>query len=163
MGQFMDGRRRGAVGHETGLCEAIVATALRCAAGRRVVGVRVRIGGHPLNPRVVHEDFRLASAGTPAAGAAIDLVIEPLASRCRACGFVTPATDPLAMVACTRCESLDIEAVGDDRPVLESISFARPTDDHAKLRDRAVKAGRWARRMAHRRPTRARNRPRSRG
>ncbi|HEX6469154.1 MAG TPA: hydrogenase/urease maturation nickel metallochaperone HypA [Streptosporangiaceae bacterium] len=109
--------------HESALCDAIVEAALRRAAGRQVVGVRVRIAGHPVNHRVIDEDFRLAAAGTRAADAAIDLVVEPLASRCRACGFVTPATDALAMVACTWCESLDIEAVGDDRPVLESVTF----------------------------------------
>lgn len=112
--------------HELALCDAIVEAALGRAGGRQVVGVRVRFGGRPMNPHVIDQDFRRAAAGTAAADAYIDLVFDPLSARCRSCGFVTPATDPLAMVACSRCESLDIEALGDDRIVLESVTVATP-------------------------------------
>ncbi|MBM0237276.1 hypothetical protein JNW88_09080 [Micromonospora sp. ATA32] len=55
--------------HETGLSEAIVAAAVRRAAGRRVTGLRVRIGGHPVDPEVVAQGIQLAAAGTIAADA----------------------------------------------------------------------------------------------
>jgi hydrogenase nickel incorporation protein HypA/HybF len=111
--------------HEMGLCEAIVEATLRRADGRQVSGVRVRVAGHPVDQAVIDQGFRMAAAGTQAEHAAIDLVVEPLAARCRACGYKTSGTEPLAMVACSRCESLDIEAVGEERVVLESITFAR--------------------------------------
>lgn len=114
--------------HETGLCEAIVAAALRRAGGRPVAGVRVRVGGHPVDPRVIDQGFRIAAAGTEAAGAEVDVVLEPLSARCRTCGRDSPATDPLALMACTRCGGLDIEAVGEDRVVLESITYEAPGD-----------------------------------
>jgi hydrogenase nickel incorporation protein HypA/HybF len=107
-----------------GLCEAIVEAALRCANGRRVSDVRVRVTGHPVDQDVIDQGFRMAAAGTQAEHAAVDLVVEPLSARCRACDYKTSDTDPLAMVACSRCESLDIEMVGEERVVLESITFA---------------------------------------
>jgi len=50
--------------HESGLSEAIVGAALRRGAGRRVTAVRVRVGGHPVDPEVVTMGFQLAATGT---------------------------------------------------------------------------------------------------
>ena len=108
--------------HETGLSEAIVAAAVRRAAGRRVTGLRVRIGGHPVDRDVVTQGIQLAAAGTVAADTAVDLVLEPMTVACHECGRSGPIDDHLAMVACPRCGGVDIDVTGDDDVVLESIT-----------------------------------------
>ena len=117
--------------HEMGLCEGIVEAALRRADGRRVTAVRVRVGGHPVDPDVVDQGFRLAAAGTLAEEASLDLVQEPMRLRCRRCRRDAPVEDHLAMVACPRCGALDIELTGDDRVLLESITVDAPREGAA--------------------------------
>jgi hydrogenase nickel incorporation protein HypA/HybF len=108
--------------HELGLCDAVVAAALRRAGERRVTAMRVRIGGHPVDPDVVRQGIALVAAGTAADGVDIDLVLEPMHVRCPGCGD-SPVLDHLAMVACPRCGGIDIELIGDERVVLESIEL----------------------------------------
>lgn len=112
--------------HEMGVCDAIVDAALCRARGRRVTGMRVRVYGHPVDPDVIDQGFRLAAAGTVAEGASIRLVMRPPAVRCRDCGGLTEAADALSLVACPRCGGVDVEAAGDEEVVLESIAFAAP-------------------------------------
>jgi hydrogenase nickel incorporation protein HypA/HybF len=108
--------------HELGLCEAIVAATVRRAAGRRVTGVRVRIGGHAVDPDVMAQGIQLAAAGTVAENVAVDLVLEPMRFSCRDCGRVGPIEDHLGMVACSRCGGIDIDVTGTDDVRLESIT-----------------------------------------
>ncbi|MFR9775705.1 hydrogenase/urease maturation nickel metallochaperone HypA [Micromonospora sp. MS34] len=110
--------------HETGLCEAIVAAAVRRAAGRRVTGLRVRIGGHPVDPDVVAQGIQLAATGTVAADTTVDLVLEPMTVACHECGRSGPVDDHVALVACPGCGGVDIEVTGSDDVVLESITVA---------------------------------------
>ncbi|MBC9713930.1 hydrogenase maturation nickel metallochaperone HypA [Streptomyces sp. TRM66268-LWL] len=61
--------------HETGLCEAILDAVERRAKGRRVTGVKVRIGTlHAVSAPALAQSFELVSAGSVADGAVIDLV-----------------------------------------------------------------------------------------
>jgi hydrogenase nickel incorporation protein HypA/HybF len=106
------------------MCEAIVGATLRRAAGRRVTGIRVRIGGHAVDRDVVTQGIQLAAAGTPAADLAVDLLLEPMSVRCGNCGRTAPVTDHLAMVACPACGGVDVELTGSDEVVLESITYA---------------------------------------
>ncbi len=108
--------------HELGLCEAIVAATVRRAAGRRVTGVRVRIGGHAIDADVVAQGIQLAAAGTVAQDVAVELVLEPMRMTCHGCGRVGPIEDHLGMVACTRCGGIDIDVTGTDDVRLESIT-----------------------------------------
>jgi hydrogenase nickel incorporation protein HypA/HybF len=108
--------------HETGLSEAIVAAALRRAAGRRLTELRVRIGGHLSDPDVITQGIQLAAAGTVAADAAVDLILEPMTMACRDCGRSGPIEDHLMMAACPGCGGVDINVTGDDDIVLESIT-----------------------------------------
>jgi hydrogenase nickel incorporation protein HypA/HybF len=117
---------RGDPVHEMGMCEGIVEATLRRAKGRRVTSVRVRVGGHPVDAAVVEQGFALAAFGTVAEGAALDLVMEPMTLRCGRCGHAAPVEGHQAMVACPRCSGIDIELIGDDQVVLESISVEAP-------------------------------------
>lgn len=110
--------------HEMGVCDAIVDAAVRRARGRRVTGVRVRLTGHPVDPGVIDQGFRLAAAGTAVEGASVELVVRPPQVRCRDCGGRTDAADAASLVACPRCGGVDVEATGGDELVLESITFA---------------------------------------
>jgi len=120
--------------HELGLCEGIVEAAARRAAGRPVRGLRVRIGGHPVDPGVVRQGIEVAAIGTVVEGAALDLVMEPLVGRCRDCGAGAPADNAAAMSACARCGGVDIEMTGSEHVVLESISVAATGQPAARTR-----------------------------
>ena len=123
--------------HEMGMCEAIVAATLRRAAGRRVTTLRVRVGGHAVDPDVVTQGIQLAAAGTVAENADIDLVLLPMSMVCGNCGHAGAIADHLAMVACPACGGLDIEVAGEEDVVLESITLAASdVDDGSYLGSR---------------------------
>ena len=106
--------------HELGLCEGVLAAVERRAAGRRVTRVRVRVGAqHRVVPSAFDQSFALVAQGTVADGAAVDLVVGPVAVRCLDCGHAAEATDPLA--ACPACGGLDLETEGGDELILEAI------------------------------------------
>lgn len=109
--------------HEMGLSEAIVQATLRRARGRPVESVRVRIGGHPVDPGVIDQGFRLAAMGTVAADARLDVVAESPVVHCNGCGRDSAAHDALAMVACPACGGVDVEARGGEEVILEWISL----------------------------------------
>jgi len=107
-----------------GMCEAIVAATVRRAAGRRVTGLRVHVGGHPVDRDVVTQGIQLAATGTVAQDAAVDLVLEPMAVHCHGCARTGPVEDHVSLVACPRCGDVDIEITGTDEVRLESITVA---------------------------------------
>jgi hydrogenase nickel incorporation protein HypA/HybF len=109
--------------HELGLCDAIVAAVLRQAGGREVSAVRVRVGGHPVDPAVIDQGFRLAALGTCAERARLEVVVDPMTVQCRSCGASTPATDALALVACPRCGGVNVEVTGGETVLLESMTL----------------------------------------
>lgn len=109
--------------HETGLCQAVVDATLRRAAGRRVTRIRVRIGGHLVDPEVITQGIQVAAAGTDADGTAVDLVLDPMAVRCRDCGRTGDVRDHLDLVACPACGGVDVEVTGTDDVVLESLTL----------------------------------------
>lgn len=107
--------------HELGICEDILGAVERRAAGRRVTGVRVRIGaGHRVSEPALAQAFAQAAAGTIASGARIDLVPVPMRFRCRTCGAKGETDDPFN--PCSACGAVDIDVSGGDELLLESIS-----------------------------------------
>lgn len=107
-----------------GMCEAIVTATVRRAAGRRVTGLRVHVGGHAVDRDVVTQGIQLAATGTVAQDAAVDLVLEPMSVRCNGCGRAGAVEDHVSLVACPRCGDVDIEVTGTDEVRLESITLA---------------------------------------
>lgn len=110
--------------HELGLCEGIVEAAARRAGDRQVRSLRVRIGGHPVDPGAIRQGVEVAALGTVVEGALLDLVMESLVAHCRDCGHDAPADGATAMTACARCGGVDIEMTGSEQVILESISVA---------------------------------------
>jgi len=61
--------------HEVGLCEGIVDAALRRAAGRRPVRVRVRVGGHHAADReALEQAFQVLTMETELVDATLEVV-----------------------------------------------------------------------------------------
>jgi hydrogenase nickel incorporation protein HypA/HybF len=117
--------------HEMAMCDAIVAAAVRRAAGRRLTGMRVRIGGHAVDRDVIAQGIQLAASGTSAEGAEVDLIICPMSMSCGDCGHTGLVTDHVTMVACPACGGLDVEVTGNEDVLLESITVA--TDDAQQM------------------------------
>lgn len=110
------------------MCEAILDAVERRAAGRSVAGVRLRIGAlHQVVPSALDQAFSLASAGTVAEGADVDLVVTPAVVTCRSCEARTESAAPYA--GCARCGSPDVEIHGGDELVLESIRVTEAREE----------------------------------
>ena len=120
--------------HELGLCDAIVAAAVRRARGRQVASMRVRVTGHPVDPEFVRQALQLAAAGTVAEGASVELAAEPVTVHCRDCGARTPAYDALALAACPACGGVDVAVPEGGDVTIESISFGTPERGSAPKR-----------------------------
>jgi hydrogenase nickel incorporation protein HypA/HybF len=100
------------------------------AAGRRVTGVRIRIGAlHRVFDEAFDQAFSLMSEGTVAAGAEIDLVVVPVQATCRGCGKVTVSQDQV--VVCPQCGSMELDRQGGDELILESLVLEGPVGSEA--------------------------------
>jgi hydrogenase nickel incorporation protein HypA/HybF len=108
--------------HELGMCEDIIHAIDMRAEGRRVEAVGVRAG---VLLRVVDEafaqSFEMASGGTVAQGAEVELTIVPAAARC-SCGTAFEAEE--AFPACPTCAGSDVEVTGGDELILEWLRYA---------------------------------------
>lgn len=109
--------------HELGMCEALMDSVQRRAAGRPVRRVRVRVGAqHRVVASSMDQAFSLASAGTVADGAAVDLVTVPVHVTCRTCGVEASSDDPLAV--CPACGATEVELQGGDEFMLEALELS---------------------------------------
>jgi hydrogenase nickel incorporation protein HypA/HybF len=109
--------------HEIGLCEGVVETVLRRAAGRPVQRIRLRAGvKHAIVPESMSQAFTMVAAGTEAATAAVDLVTVPARLTCDECGTQADTVDLLA--PCPSCGGDRVRLAGGDELVLESIEYA---------------------------------------
>lgn len=108
--------------HELGLCSSIVEAVSKRAGERPVAQVRVRVGRlHHVHPDAFDQSFAFAAMGTVAEAAAAELVLVPVRARCGGCGGEFESDD--VPLACPRCASVEIELLGGDELVLESIEY----------------------------------------
>ena len=109
--------------HEFGMCEAIVEAVERRAQGRRVTGVKLRVGTlHRVVEPAMDQAFAAAAVGTVAENATVELVVLPVQVTCRECGAQSASDDHLAV--CATCGSADVALNGGDELMLESIKVA---------------------------------------
>jgi hydrogenase nickel incorporation protein HypA/HybF len=113
--------------HEIGLAEAILEAVEKRADGRPVRRAKVRAGAllRVVEP-AMDQAFQLVTEGTIAEGAAIELVVTPARMNCRSCGHTAGTLDPLAV--CPACGGGDVDLVGGDELMLESIEIAEARD-----------------------------------
>lgn len=112
--------------HEFGLCESILESVERRAAGRRVARVRVRIGTlHRVVGPALDQAFGFVSAGTVAEDAAVDLVVVPVRATCQSCAHEVESQDVVAV--CPACSATELEMTAGDELILESLEIAVPT------------------------------------
>lgn len=111
--------------HELGLCTAIVDAVEQRAGERPVARVRVHVGRlHHVHPEAFDQSFAIAAMGTVADGAAAELVLLPVRARCQSCTHAW-STDELPST-CPTCGMVDVELVGGDELLLESIEYRAP-------------------------------------
>lgn len=108
--------------HELGLCTAIVDAVEKRAGDREVAHVRVQVGRlHHVHPEAFEQSFAVAAMGGVAGDASAELVLLPVRSRCGTCG-ATAEGDEIPL-ACAACGGVDVELIGGDELLLESIEY----------------------------------------
>ena len=108
--------------HELGLCSSIVDAIERRAGDRPVAWVRVQVGRpHHVHPEAFDQSFAVAALGTVAQDAAAELVLVPVRCHCAAWGTTWNGED--VPVTCPSCGGVEIELVGGDELMLESIEY----------------------------------------
>jgi hydrogenase nickel incorporation protein HypA/HybF len=111
--------------HELGLCASIVDAIERRAGDRPVARVRIRVGRlHHVHPEAFDQSFAVAAMGSVAEDAVAELVLLPVSVRCSSCGKTTEG-DELPS-ACAKCSGVDLEVVGGDELILESLEYREP-------------------------------------
>jgi hydrogenase nickel incorporation protein HypA/HybF len=108
--------------HELGLCTSIVNAVEKRAGERSVAQVRVGVGRlNHVHPDAFAQSFALAAMGTVVEDADAELVMLPVVAHCVACGRTWEGEE--MPVGCSTCGSVDIDLVGGDELVLESIEY----------------------------------------
>lgn len=108
--------------HELGLCTSIVDAIERRAGERPVTHVRVRVGKlHHVHPEAFEQSFMIAAMGTVAQDAAAELILLPVRAGCSSCDASWDCDE--VPVVCPACGSMEIELLGGEELMLESIEY----------------------------------------
>ena len=95
--------------HEMAITQSVVDAVCDHAAGRRVQSVKVEVGALcAVVPDAMQFCFELATEGTVADGARLDLDVRPGAARCRSCGEHFELPD---LILLCPCGSADVEVL----------------------------------------------------
>ncbi|MGV0792570.1 hydrogenase maturation nickel metallochaperone HypA/HybF [Mycolicibacterium sp. XJ1819] len=95
--------------HEMAITQSVVDAVCEHAAGRRVHSVRVEVGTLcAVVPDAMRFCFELATEGTVADGARLDLAVQPATAHCRSCGTAFALPDPILLCP---CGSADVEVL----------------------------------------------------
>lgn len=103
--------------HEMALTQSVVEAVCEHAAGRRVASVKLEVGALcAVVPDAMTFCFDLATEGTVAAGARLDIDMRPGTARCRTCGAEFELPD---LILLCPCGSADVEVLaGRDLKIL---------------------------------------------
>jgi hydrogenase nickel incorporation protein HypA/HybF len=95
--------------HEMAITQSVVDAVCEHAAGRRVHSVKLEVGALcAVVPDSMQFCFELATQGTLADGARLDLDVQPGAARCRTCGSQFDLPD---LILLCQCGSADVEVL----------------------------------------------------
>lgn len=111
--------------HELAIAQSIVQIATAHAGRRRVTKVWVRVGHlRQVVASALEFSFELATEGTPAAGASLEIEPVPAAGICRRCGRESELFEfPLR---CLSCGAVDLEITGGEELLVESLELEEP-------------------------------------
>jgi hydrogenase nickel incorporation protein HypA/HybF len=103
--------------HEMALTQSLVEAVCEHAAGRRVHSVKLEVGALcAVVPDAMTFCFELATEGTVADGARLDVDIRPGTARCHSCDAHFELADPILLCP---CGSADVEVLaGRDLKIL---------------------------------------------
>jgi hydrogenase nickel incorporation protein HypA/HybF len=103
--------------HEMALTQSLVEAVCEHAAGRHVHSVRLEVGALcAVVPDAMTFCFELATEGTVADGARLDIDLRPGTAHCRSCAAHFELTDPILLCP---CGSADVEVLtGRDLKIL---------------------------------------------
>ena len=108
--------------HELAIAESVVATVLERTGDRHVSLVRLRVGRlAAVVPDALAFSFELATAGTPLAGAALEVLEQPGRARCRVCESDFDLDDPILLCP---CGSADVLLVSGRELAIASVEVA---------------------------------------
>jgi len=117
--------------HEFGLCQGVLETVERRAAGRHVSRITVRVGvRHRVAAPAFEQAFSFVSEGTVAEGAAVDLVLVPALVTCGDCAYQSQTEDEFAL--CPQCGSANLRIEGGEDLMLESIVVRPEVEAHSE-------------------------------
>ena len=95
--------------HEMAITQSVVDAVCEHAAGRHVQSVKVEVGALcAVVPDAMQFCFELATEGTLADGARLDLNVQPGSARCRSCGANFELLD---LILLCPCGSADVEVL----------------------------------------------------
>ncbi|WP_192722375.1 hydrogenase maturation nickel metallochaperone HypA [Mycobacterium sp. OAS707] len=95
--------------HEMAITQSVVDAVCEHAAGRHVQSVKVEVGALcAVVPDAMQFCFELATEGTLADGARLDLNVQPGSARCRGCGKNFELLD---LILLCPCGSADVEVL----------------------------------------------------
>jgi hydrogenase nickel incorporation protein HypA/HybF len=108
--------------HELSIADAIIQTALRCARGRRVARIELKVGHlRQVVPSALTFGFELVAVGTPAEGAELDIEAVPARVSCLRCAAESVVSEfPLW---CASCNSLHVEVIAGDELFVEALEL----------------------------------------
>ena len=126
--------------HELSIAEAVVRIASDRAGDCRVTRVWVRAGAlRQVVPEALRFAFELVAEGTPAAGAELEIEAVPATVRCEKCAGETVLVRFPA--ACALCGGLEVELIGGDELLVESLELEEPDEPAAAAAGAARAAG----------------------
>ena len=108
--------------HELAIAESVVSSVIERTDERQVSLVRLRIGRLAgVVPDALAFCFDLATAGTPLAGASLEIVEEPARAHCRSCAADFTLAD--AFLLCD-CGSADVQLLSGRELCVTSVEVA---------------------------------------
>lgn len=109
--------------HELAVCEAIAGAVARHAGDRQVTKVLVQIGHlRQVVPDALTFSWEMMTQGTDLSGSVLEIDSVPATVRCSACGAESTLESP--MVACSSCQSFDVELLTGEEFAVVSLEMA---------------------------------------